>query len=118
MVTVADQLVSALFVSEALGCLFLAGCLAYKLLRPRNRRRVTVYVCEEGHRCWTCEGVTPAKIVQIDAHREELIQAHFEENCQHICRECEREYPDLDDLSDIVCPHRCFVCDPVVGIMQ
>lgn len=50
---VADQLVSALVASEALGALFVALYLAYRLAFPR-RRRLATRVCENGHRCLQC----------------------------------------------------------------
>ncbi len=75
----AEQLVTAVVAGEALGALFVAIWLAYRLVRPRRRRPIRT--CEKGtHRCMSCDleevinrsFYTPAEL------EEERIDAIFE----------------------------------------
>ena len=93
--TVADSLVSAVVMMEAA---LISGFIFTKLVRfllPRSRRRVSVTICENGHRCNSCEDGR-----KIDFLREELIAEEFSAVCYHPCNVCPPQ----------TCEHLCPKC--------
>lgn len=99
------DLVGGIVMTEAL---LISGYILVRLvcfLRPSSRRRVSVTICESGHRCFSCE---PAFMEgrEIDVLREELIAEEFSAVCYHPCSVC----PPLP-----ACEHACPKCEPEVA---
>ena len=96
-----EILVSAIVATEAL---FITGYLFVQIvrfIRVRGWRRVSVTICENGHRCYSCE---PAFLDgrKIDYLREELIAEEFSAVCYHPCNLCPPQ----------TCEHLCPKCHP------
>lgn len=94
------DLAGAVVMTEAL---LISGYVLVRLVRflhPRARRQVSVAICENGHRCFSCEpGFQEGR--KIDFHREELIAEEFSANCYHLCSAC----PPVN------CEHPCPTCE-------
>ena len=95
------DLVGAVVMMEAL---LISGYLLVRIARffgARGWRRVSVAICENGHRCYSCEPLF-LDGRKIDYLREEMIAEEFSAVCYHPCNVCPPQ----------TCEHLCPKCHP------
>lgn len=82
--------------------LVIVGYIVFKIgwfVCGKRWRRVSVSICENGHRCFSCEPAFEAGR-KIDVQREILLEEEFYSKCYHPCSLC----------PPVICEHDCPEC--------